>query len=236
MMLVVLFSLSVLFWAGTLFTQGYIYSEPEPDLYWRAPVAGQVMTCFLAFWCWMNYTSADTDTVQPAYDTLARFSPVETKPPVDKLWSVRGEQETLYTRATSGDGRIEYVNAQGSPWRREDSNGLVEAILIEESGTKVRFEPRLVQGKFASDAGQYPPYYEKSGRRVMEPIGQISLFRWGQLFLSLFLNFLHLGLWFVCLWLVVRFQWTHALLGAIVIWVVMTVVVVPMLLERSMIA
>lgn len=235
MLLVVFFSLAILLWAGTLFTQGYIYSEPEADLYWRAPAAAGVLAAFLAFWCYLDYSAADVESLQPAYNNLFQFNPTESKT-VDKFWSVRGEEEFLYSRATGGTGRIEYVNSQGIPWRREDVNGVIEAVVIEEGGAKVRFEARLTKGKQFEDSGQYPPYYEKGGRRVMEPIGQVSIFRYGQFFLNLFLNFAHLGVWFVCLWLILRFQWTHALLGAVVIWVVMMLVVLPMLLERSMVA
>ena len=32
--------LMVVLGAGTLWLQGYIYSEPAADLYWRAPAAG----------------------------------------------------------------------------------------------------------------------------------------------------------------------------------------------------
>jgi len=47
------------------------------------------------------------------------------------------------------------------------------------------------------------------------------------------LNFLHLGLWFVCLWVFVRFQWSHALGLAIIMWLVMTLAVLPMVFEQA---
>ena len=48
-------ALAVLLWAGTLWFQGYIYSEPAGHLYWRAPAAGIALTLFLAVWGWVAY-------------------------------------------------------------------------------------------------------------------------------------------------------------------------------------
>ena len=232
-LLVVFLALAVLLFVGTLFAQGAIYSEPEAGLTVKAPAAAAILTAFLAFWCYLNYSSVSADTLQAPYGTLLQFSPKDTKT-FDKIWSVRGSREILFTR--TGAGGLEFQDSQGRPWRRSDADGIVEAILIEENGNKARFEPQLVDGKFPADAGAFPGYREKGGSRYMEVIGQLTTFRWGQFLLNLFLNFGHLGLWFVCLWLVLRFQWTHALFGAAVIWLVMTLVVVPMLLERSLIA
>ena len=51
--------------------------------------------------------------------------------------------------------------------------------------------------------------------------------------MTFLLNFLHLGVWFVCLWLLLRFQWSHALGLAIVFCLAMTLVVLPMLFTRT---
>jgi hypothetical protein len=47
----ILLSLIVFFWVGSLFIQGYFYEGPTADLYWRAPAAAAAVTLFLAFFC-----------------------------------------------------------------------------------------------------------------------------------------------------------------------------------------
>jgi len=43
--------------AGTVFIQGYIYSEPVEQVYWRAPAAALIVALFVAFWCSLDYKS-----------------------------------------------------------------------------------------------------------------------------------------------------------------------------------
>ncbi len=51
--------------------------------------------------------------------------------------------------------------------------------------------------------------------------------------MNLLLNGLHLVVWFACLWLLLRFQWPHALGMALVCWLVVTVIVIPPLLNKA---
>src|SRR5262249_36743366 len=64
-------------------------------------------------------------------------------------------------------------------------------------------------------------------------VGQLSTFRWGVFLANLVLNLFHLGLWFACLWLLLRFQWAHAVAVALLLWLVMTLAVLPMLFNRA---
>jgi hypothetical protein len=64
-------------------------------------------------------------------------------------------------------------------------------------------------------------------------LGRVSTFYAGRLILNLFLNFLHLLIWFIALWLLLRFQWPHALGLAIVLWAVMLLFIVPQVLKLA---
>src|SRR5437016_14176846 len=55
-------------------------------------------------------------------------------------------------------------------------------------------------------------------------------FRWGRWFANLFFNFGHLVVWFLGLWVILRFQWAHALGFAVVMWLIVTLIFLPMLL------
>ena len=50
---------------------------------------------------------------------------------------------------------------------------------------------------------------------------------------NLIVNLLYGGVWFACLWLLLRFQWPHALLQALVAWIVTLLFVVAPLLNYA---
>lgn len=255
-LLVVFVILAVVLAAGTLGIQGYIYSEPVGDVVWRGPVAAFGITFFLAVWALLNYAMVDPTQSDLPLETLFRFNPTEVRE-VDKFVSVRapvvivGEpeqntQKITYTRReTGGQGPADYVDAGGKRWERSDASGMMVAILVDDKGKERRFEPKLVEAPnptdpkgpkvkvFPSGGEAFPGYYEKGGRGTMYQLGVISLFRWGLFLFNLFFNALFLGVWFVCVWLILRFQWTHALALAVLLWLVSSLVVVPMLLSKT---
>src|SRR5438132_1527757 len=83
LLLVVLgLSLAVLLWAGTLWFQGYIYSEPVAQIYWRAPAAALALTLFMAVWCFLDYRSPGD------YPGQIQFSTGDEKT-LPELWALR---------------------------------------------------------------------------------------------------------------------------------------------------
>jgi hypothetical protein len=239
-LLVVGVTLTVLLWGGTVFLQGYYYTEASTDVFWQAPVAGAVLTLFFGLWCLLDYNAEGVGPDNLPYDTIFRFSPDETKykKPVPHLWAVRkNEKEPLkYKRRTVDQEKYDYcVERDGQPDRNSPWRGTgVEAILIEDEtqkGQKIRFD--LVP----TPEGGYRTFVDPEGWKIVEypggPTGEPTKSRTGLFFANLVLNLLHLGVWFGCLWLVLRFQWTHALGLAAVLWLVMTLTVLPMLLMRA---
>jgi hypothetical protein len=231
---------SVLLWVGSAWLQGYVYSEPSQGLAWRAPAAGAAVMVFLALWCFLDYRLADPAAEDLPFDTLWNFSPTETYPPKPwpYFWSVKNGKETEYRRQESAQagGGARYLDpATRQPWSRE-SNGLVQAVIIPEGDQKVRFDLDLPGGKFKP--GEPARYKEDDGQhRVLTEndveAGQMSRFRFGLLLGNVVLNLLHVGVWFACLWLLLRFQWPHALGLAVVLWVVMMFAVFPPLLFQT---
>ena len=238
-LLLIGFVLAVFLWLGTLWFQGYIYSEPAGGLAWRAPAAGAAVMGFLALWCFLDYRLADPTAEDLPLDTVWNFSPTETYPrtPWQHFWSVKNGQETEYVlRKSAGVGGIQYVDPRtGVPWSRE-SNGVVQAVIIPEGDRKTRFDLDLPGGKFKP--GEPARYKEDDGRhRVLTEndilSGQMSRLRFGLLVGNVFLNLLHLAVWFACFWLLLRFQWPHALGLAVVFWVLTMFVVFPPLLYQT---
>jgi hypothetical protein len=234
--LIVGVTLMVVLWAGTTFLQGYLYTEVSTDVFWQAPAAAAVLTVFYGLWCLMNYNAGESRPGDLPYDTIFRFSPTEHKSakPPEKLWIIRkGTTEKLpykrFTREHMGQTTYVYERervGRNEPWPRD-----VIAILIPEDGEEVRYEPEPAgQGanqRFVSPDGWVIVEYESGPARAPE---KSRFWMW---LVNMFLNLFHLGLWFVCLWLLLRFQWGHALGLAVPMWLVMTIFVVPMMLVQT---
>ena len=236
--LVIGIALLILFWTGTLLAQGYFYDSPVSGLYWRAPAAAGAMTAFLALWAWIEYRWPNST------GSIFTFTNEETRK-VDQFWSVRqnptGEEEKiLFKRNPSTD---DYRDANNHRWARSMS-GMMVAIIIEEKDKEgnteeKRFNAEISNGKFAprtSSAGDLPVRYkEEHGSRFIEDTnpGQVIRYRGGRLWATLALNVVHFALWFVVIWLLLHFQWPHALGFAAVCWLVMTLAVVPYLHDTA---
>lgn len=228
-LLLVAVGVAVLLGAGALMIQGYLYSEPADGLEWRAPAAGAVVGLFFALWCVLEARAPGQ------YDTLFNFSPRDTKV-FDQFWSERtnerGKQEVPYRRSRDERGRTVYVDPEGRPWRRSD-NGLMTAIIVEEDGQRRRFAAEMnPDGTFHTEPNQPLRYVEVDGRgRVMtENVpGEVTTTRTGLLVGNLLLNLAHFLVWFACLWLLLRFQWSHAFGLAIALWLAFALVVWPVL-------
>jgi hypothetical protein len=222
---------AVLLAAGTAMIQGYLYSEPADGLEWRAPAAGAAMGVFFALWCLLEARAPGQ------YDTLLNFSTRETKA-VDRFWSERVnagvKQEIPYRKSSDDRGRVIFVDPDNRPWRRSD-NGQMTALIIEEDGERKRFEAELnPDGTFRVEPNQPLRYVEVGGGRVMteNSPGEITATRTALLIGNLLLNLAHLLAWFGCFWLLLRFQWSHALGLALAFWLVFALVVWPVLQVR----
>jgi hypothetical protein len=231
-------TLLVLLWAGTLFMQGYFYTDATAQIYWQAPASAAVLTLFLFLWCFLNASSADARPEALPYNTIFALNVEEpmTPKPVEKLWAVTKSGKVIpYKRVTKlsnygGKSTDAYVVDREGPGQPYRGSGVV-ALEIEENKEKIRFNLA------PTERGDYRRFVDNRGWVILElddePTGQPTKFHWGLLIVNLFLNFLHLGLWFVCLWLLLRFQWSHALGIGFVLWLIMTLAVLPMVLRES---
>jgi hypothetical protein len=229
-------SLTVVLWVITLFLQGYYYTEATAGIAWQAPAAGFGLGLFLALWAVLDMNSEGAGPGNLPYDTIFRFSPtVElVQAPVKELWVVKkGVKEPIHykLKKLQRGGLIKnvYVEAQsGQPY---SPNG-VQAIVIAEGGEKATFYPAP-----GPEGSYYRNFVDERGYEMREfeegPSGIPAAFRWGRFLVNLLLNLTHLGLWFVALSLVLRFEWSHALGLALVLWLVMTLTVLPLILEQA---
>jgi hypothetical protein len=234
-LLIVGLSLGALLFVGGLYVQGYIYAEPSPYLTWGAPVAAVLLFLFYALWCVV--VALSTPTGEDAnYHILWSFSPTvnQFREPVKELWALRkgGKTEHYLLKKTimfQGQARSQYRSAEtDKPW-----NGTgVEAIIIRPGGVDVKYVLTTPDDK-KREPGKYTEFMNSDGWVIREtedgPSDNPEKSRFGRVVMFLFLHTLHLALWFACLWLLLRFQWGHALVTAVILWIFLTLLVVPMM-------
>jgi hypothetical protein len=235
-------SLTVILWAGTFFFQGYIYTEPSPSLYWQAPAAAALLSLGFTIWVFAMALSSTATPQNLPIDTIFRFSPKEDMAelkgkPAEKLWAIKSDRKKTgpdkdgesvpYKRKRDERGRFVYkdTTSRERPWQRQD----VIALEIEKpDGARMRFDLA------PTEVGDYRQFVSKEGWVIREyeegPTGVPIRFFFSRLMLNLLFNLFHFVGWFLALWVILRFQWTHALGLAIVLWLVCTLSVLPMLL------
>jgi hypothetical protein len=242
--LIVVLALLVFLWVGTLWGQGYFYDSVTDGIHWRAPAAAGVVALFILVWMLIEFAHPN------ATDTLFRFS-TEQSAPFDRFISVRKneegkEEEIGFEKFSLGGGRSEFRDDKGNTWSRS-SSGMMVAIILEDKdpagGDKPirhRFDAEMnKEGKFAPKStggvNQKLRYYEENGNRfiVEDELGKAFSYRRGRFYLNLVINGLHLLAWFLALWLLLRFQWSHALCFAFVCWLAVSLAVIPELLDRA---
>lgn len=241
-LLAVVIGLVVLFWVGTQWAQGYFYDSTVDGLQWRAPAAAGVIAAFLGLWCIVEYSNPG------ATDAIHNFSHQEVRH-FDAIISVRRtpgkkeEDEIRYQRQRSGKTST-FVDAEGKAWSRSSSGAMVAIIIEEGQGdnkVRRRFNADLDEkGNFTSAGArgremEALKYREQGGNGVIDERqpGTVVRPRIGRLFANIVLNMIHLVLWWVVLWLLLRFQWSHALGYAFVAWLAFTLALVPFLLSRA---
>ncbi len=229
--------LSVLFWAGSVFLQSYLYTMPSQSLWWQAPAAGIVLAGFLSFWCWLIMRSPDADPTTLPYDTIFRFNPIEKMcdKPVDSLWLVPKKGPEIeykrYPKVLFPLATYEYLAGSfdhKKSWNRDS----VQAVILEHNNEKLRFDlVKVPKGEGQYDNRQF--VCDKGGWVLKEysdgPDGIPTAFRYRLLLANLLLNFGHLTLWIVCAWLLLRFFLGHAMLIGFALWLA-TTLLLPMLL------
>lgn len=220
-------ALVVVLYAGSVWFQGFLYSEPERQLYWRGPAAATLLGLLLAGWCWLDVRNPER------YDSLFRFSSRE-ETTYNDFWVEKDNKERVQYRKRliaqgSRPARAEYheTTPPFKIWSRSD------VIIIKDKDQEVRFEAERDRHKnYAVERGKSLRYVDPRGRYMTEDFpGTVVSSRSG--FTNLALNFLHFLVWFLCLWLLLRYQWSHALGLAAVFWGAMTVLVVPILIDKA---
>jgi hypothetical protein len=216
--------LSLVLAAWTLWFQGYIYSEPVEQIYWRAPASGAALALFLGLWTFLDFRAPGS------YQTLTTFSASDSKTYAELRIPSASGGEDIYKMRKTAQGRPEYFKG-GDPLRSRP-----EKIIVVEKDHRYVFEPdRDAKGNFKVASDGYLHYRDKEhGLEMREDYpGHVTIRHPGRGAANVLLNLAYLAVWFVCLWLLLQFQWPHALGLAVVCWLVMILFVVPPVLSQA---
>jgi hypothetical protein len=230
-LLVLAVVLSIILWAGSLWMQGWLYETPAGQLYWRAPAVGGGLALFYGLWVLVDcgLTGGHCGSLYSL-----RVSTLDQREVLKAVVKKNGQPETYRLNKAASPAYYVLVGPDGQPTTTRLTE-TPERILIEDGGKTAVFEPeRDAKGNFRREQGQNLFYYDKSGRFIEEGNpGQIQRFHWDWLLWNVLFNLLHLGLWFVGLWLVLRYQWAHALGFAVCLWLTMTLFPIPMVMDYA---
>jgi hypothetical protein len=241
-LLVIGLGLGVVLYVGSLFLQGYIYTEPSQGLYWQAPAAAAILIVFIFFWTLLITNSATASPTDIPYDALFRFNRYVdmVEQPVKELTAVHKDNKKLVYKLHKevrfeGSTRAYYVEKKslerGVTTPNWNPDNLKE-IRITHNGEEMVFELQPT-----GTGANLEFVHSGTGYTFVDygdgPDGIPRASRWSRFLANLLLNFFHLALWFVCLWLLLRFQWGHALGLGLVSWLLVTLVFMPMLLDAA---
>jgi len=221
--------IAAVLWIGAVILQGWLYNDLAKNLPLRALVGGAVLALFHTGWCAVY--QADPGR----FDTLTSFKTETLDGKYDEFLSVRkvGATEQKPVRyVRQGETNNFQSPETGKMWNRSDADGMVVALLIKEKGkdTPTRFNANL-----QPDGTFRPPdetrWEEEKGRKYMDhsALGKVYRVRSMAYMGNLTANFLHLLLWVVVLWPVMRFTLGHAIGFGLVLWGVTMLAVQPVL-------
>lgn len=225
----------------TLSVQSYFNEQPPTikDLFWRAPAAGTILMGFVLLWCHLASKSPE------AFADFLEMNATEEQAPYSDIWIAPFNPVTKeYLTAEKHQNQWQHYRLQrtanGDIEYRDNLNrvmpGRPDSIVVREDKEFIQFLPeRNEEGKFQPRSTTGLRYIHKDSERFMEEgeLGRVSIFHTGQWVVYLLFNILHGVIWFGCFWLLMRFSWTQAFGLALLFWLVMTLLVVPPLLDRT---
>jgi len=218
-------------WVGSLFLQNYYYTEATSGLYWKAPLASILLTGFFLVWSLMNIGEATNvaGRTQIPYGVLWEFSNYidvisEQVPEFESKRRTSGP--AIYKLDKTSPGEIRYKKVESDEYWSVMG---IEYIKFKHEGQEYTFERDRNR-----DAGYVVFVDAQSGLEMKEfDPGRAGYASESRLVVYLLLNVIHLVLWILCFWLVLRFQFSHALGLGLVMWFVFTLTVFPGLFAET---
>ncbi len=228
--LIIFASVATLLYIGSLTIQNWLYSTPADNFAIRTLVSALTIAGFITFWCWI-------DTRNPGrYETIFSFSSYDSEDYdfVDAIKKIGDEEKAIRYSKISLGSRMAWRTEAGQEFRRADSEGPVIAIVIQDKDKPIRFNTKIdAKGNLPTGEIQYK---EVKGNRYIEgttTIGRVYKPGTWKVIICLLLNFAQFVVWTVALWLGMGFALGHAMSMAAGVWIVVTLLVMPVLFTNT---
>lgn len=228
-LILVYLALAGVLWGICRFIQGVFYLEVPASLWWRALVGAGVIWFVALVWP-LVFNLADLGKWPLNFDDMFLFHDAAQTGTTYKELVVFDENNrpTTYRRAIKANGQIEYRDSQG--------RGLPitppALTAVPETGEGRRFTIVKDADGYIDRSKGSALYQDGDGNQVLEAsfyTGAETTMNYAQFILTLFADVVFFTTWFLVLWLIMLFQWPHALLVAlpsVFIWaLVMNVVI-----------
>lgn len=203
----VLLILAVALWGLSRFAHSALYTEVPASLLWRAPVAA---TAIFVLTLVVPLVIRGAGVKWPMTFNQFLLYSSEKEPVIFKEFHAEDRgRKTVYTRRKAASGILEYVSDDGKPLPRN-----TEAMIgIPEKGGEPHQFRASKEGIYLKKDRQGNVSYVDQHGNVMtsDSIGKLTLPSSGSFFASFFVALLNIGVWFAALWLLLLFQWPHAL-------------------------
>jgi hypothetical protein len=230
-LLLIYLGLAALAWIFAQFIHNYFYTGAPKTLNWRAPAAAGILWLLgLAAPVALPVAFTGESSGWPvSFNDLFLFTAGKTEAEFAEFTIPTGDKRkgTVYKRIKVQRG------IAGDAWEYRDDTGkpmpLAPPVLLAKEGDKaVRFEI-VKDDKGYIDRGPDPSnpkparWRDEDGRVMTETnFGKIVPSGGGATVFHLFAMVVNWAIWFLCIWLLLMFQWPHALGLSIPIWLVWT--------------
>jgi hypothetical protein len=218
--------LALLLTGWSLWFQGFLYTEPARGIVWRGPAAASAIMLVVLVWVVLVYHSPGR--FQPLWEAAS----TEKVKQFDQLRVPVGNKEEVFYLRPGG----KYRDRNNRPLPSTPSR-----VIVVEDDHRYTFEPeRDENGNFKRHlaGGRVTEplrYFDEKGRVMTEGegLGRIESFRSGRFIGNLLLNLAFLASVFLGLWLLLRFQWLHALGQAVALSLLLLLFVMPQLASKT---
>jgi hypothetical protein len=216
LILLVYLALAAVLFGVSRFIQGIFYLEVPPTLWWRALIAAGVIWVVALVWP-VLFNQAEAGRWPISFDDMLflKDTAQQKRELLKELVVVdESNRQTRYRRATNQSGLIEFRNNDNRPLPLSPP----VLIAVPEEGEGRRLTIVKDKDGYIDRSSGSAVYEDPDGERIAEAsfyTGTTVGGGYGQFFLTLFGDLVIFVAWFLVLWLILLFQWQHALLIAL---------------------